>query len=85
MLKCDAQNYFDCLETRLNSVVASVTGFFVFRYYEATIEDITEDGEEVSVVFDSYKNSDVTTLPLLREIKSGVKRQSDDGVDSKAK
>lgn len=55
------------------------------QYYEATIEDITEDGEEVSVVFDSYKNSDVTTLPLLREIKSGVKRQSDDGVDSKAK
>ncbi|KAJ9597047.1 hypothetical protein L9F63_027063, partial [Diploptera punctata] len=39
------------------------------QYYEATIEDITEDGEEVSVVFDSYKNSDVTTMAMLREIK----------------
>ncbi|PSN52325.1 Survival of motor neuron-related-splicing factor 30 [Blattella germanica] len=45
------------------------------QYYEATIEDITEDGEEVSVVFDSYKNSDVTTLALLRELKGGVKRK----------
>ena len=49
------------------------------------IEDITEDGEEVSVVFDSYKNSDVTTLALLRELKGGVKRSAEDGADSKSK
>jgi hypothetical protein len=39
----------------------------------------------VSVVFDSYKNSDVTTLALLREIKGGVKRSAEDGADSKSK
>lgn len=55
------------------------------QYYEATIEDITEDGEEVSVVFDSYKSSDVTTLVLLRELKGGVKRSAEDVADSKSK
>ncbi|GLH02294.1 hypothetical protein R5R35_013687 [Gryllus longicercus] len=55
------------------------------QYYEATIEDITEDGEEVSVVFDNYNNSDVTTLSLLKELKAGVKRPVEDGPDSKTK
>ncbi|XP_067008668.1 survival of motor neuron-related-splicing factor 30 [Anabrus simplex] len=55
------------------------------QYYEATIEDITEDGEEVSVTFDHYKNADVTTLALLRELKTGSKRPAEEGADSKAK
>jgi hypothetical protein len=37
------------------------------------------------VVFDSYKNSDVTTLALLREIKGGIKRTAEDVADSKTK
>nr|CAD7194676.1 unnamed protein product [Timema douglasi]CAD7399506.1 unnamed protein product [Timema poppensis]CAD7573469.1 unnamed protein product [Timema californicum] len=55
------------------------------QYYEATIEDITQDGEEVSVVFDNYKNSDVTTLSLLREIRGGGNLVSESGVEGKSK
>nr|CAD7437897.1 unnamed protein product [Timema bartmani] len=55
------------------------------QYYEATIEDITQDGEEVSVVFDNYKNSDVTTLSLLREIRGGGNLLSESGVEGKSK
>ncbi|XP_046994974.1 survival of motor neuron-related-splicing factor 30 [Schistocerca americana] len=55
------------------------------QYYEATIEDITEDGDEVSVVFDNYKNSEVTSVALLKELKAGAKRPAEDGADSKAK
>jgi hypothetical protein len=39
----------------------------------------------VAVVFDNYKNSDVTTLAQLREVKSGVKRSAEDAADSKSK
>ena len=44
--------------------------FFVFRYYEATIDEITTDGE-VSVTFQSYGNTDVTTLGLLKISSKG--------------
>lgn len=40
--------------------------FYCFRYYEATIESI--DGEEVSVVFDSNRSAQVTTLEFIREL-----------------
>jgi hypothetical protein len=74
-----------CIQLCHEAILPLVKGSFAFRYYEATIEDITEDGEEVSVVFDNYKNSDVTTLAQLRELKSGVKRSADDVADSKSK
>ncbi|XP_034252988.1 survival of motor neuron-related-splicing factor 30 [Thrips palmi] len=41
------------------------------QYYEATIEEITAEKEEVSVIFDAYKNADVTNINLLREVSSG--------------
>lgn len=74
-----------CIQLGHEAILPLVKGSFVFRYYEATIEDITEDGEEVSVVFDNYKNSDVTTLAQLRELKSGVKRSAEDVADAKSK
>lgn len=40
------------------------------RYYEATIDEITTDGE-VSVTFHSYGNTAVTTLGLLKLSKLG--------------
>jgi len=50
------------------------------QYYDATIEEITNDGEEVSVIFDAYKNADVTNVHLLREISSSTNA---DGSDKK--
>ena len=38
------------------------------RYYDATIEGITDKGE-VSVVFDAYQNRSTTTITELRERK----------------
>ncbi|XP_063219503.1 survival of motor neuron-related-splicing factor 30 isoform X2 [Bacillus rossius redtenbacheri] len=55
------------------------------QWYEAIIEDITEDGEEVSVVFDNYQTPDVTTLSLLREIKGPVKKFPGTSASSKAR
>lgn len=40
------------------------------QYYEATIEEITNNGEDVSVIFDAYQNADVTNIHLLREVAS---------------
>ncbi|KAJ1531805.1 hypothetical protein ONE63_000459 [Megalurothrips usitatus] len=51
------------------------------QYYEATIEEITNNGEEVSVIFDAYQNADVTNINLLREVSSG----SSDPNDKKGK
>lgn len=40
------------------------------QYYEATIEEFTNESDEVSVIFDAYKNADVTNIHLLRELSS---------------
>lgn len=42
----------------------------IFRYYEATVNEITTDGE-VSVTFHGYGNTAVTTLGLLKLSKMG--------------
>ena len=44
--------------------------FLKFRYYDANIEEITTDGE-VSVRFQNYNNSTVTTLVLLKSPTTG--------------
>lgn len=38
----------------------------IFRYYEGVIESI--DGDEVSVMFDSYKAIEVTSLEFIKEL-----------------
>lgn len=41
------------------------------QYYDCTIEEISENGE-VSIRFDAYGNSDVTTLDKLKERPRGL-------------
>lgn len=41
------------------------------QYYDCTIEAVTEDGE-VSIRFDAYGNSDVTTTDKLKERPRGL-------------
>lgn len=52
-----------------------------FRYYEATIDAISEDGV-VNVTFNEYKNTDVT---MLSQLKSVAKRPASDWADQKSK
>lgn len=51
------------------------------RYYEATIDAISEDGI-VNVTFNEYKNTDVT---MLSQLKSVAKRPASDWADQKSK
>lgn len=64
---------FDLLVISIHQNLLTVVEGFVLicRYYEATIEEITSEKEEVSVIFDAYKNADVTNINLLREVSSG--------------
>lgn len=50
---------------------------FFSRYYEAVIEDITEDGEQVSVKFDHSGVVEVTVFAFLKPIrhKSAKKKE----------
>ena len=41
------------------------------QYYDATVEEVSEDGE-VSIRFDAYGNSDVTTTDKLKERPRGL-------------
>lgn len=52
-----------------------------FRYYEATIDAISEDGI-VNITFNEYKNTDVT---MLSQLKSVAKRPASDWADQKSK
>ncbi|XP_011502993.1 PREDICTED: survival of motor neuron-related-splicing factor 30 isoform X2 [Ceratosolen solmsi marchali] len=52
-----------------------------FRYYEATIESIVEDGV-VNLIFNEYKNKDVT---MLSHLKSVAKRPASDWAEQKSK
>jgi len=52
-----------------------------YRYYEATIDAISEDGI-VNVTFNEYKNTDVT---MLSQLKSVAKRPASDWADQKSK
>jgi survival-of-motor-neuron-related-splicing factor 30 len=51
------------------------------RYYEATIDSISEDGV-VNITFNEYKNTDVT---MLSQLKSVAKRPASDWADQKSK
>lgn len=51
------------------------------RYYEATIDAISEEGI-VNVTFNEYKNTDVT---MLSQLKSVAKRPASDWADQKSK
>lgn len=53
----------------------------LYRYYEATIDSISEDGV-VNVTFNEYKNTDVT---MLSQLKSVAKRPASDWADQKSK
>lgn len=55
------------------------------QYYEAIINEITKDGDEVSVTFDGYKSPEVTKLSLIKEVKPGIKRSADEEEDGKNK
>lgn len=44
------------------------------QYYEATIESL--DGEEVSVIFDSYRSAQVTTLEFIKELPHGQEKNN---------
>uniref|UniRef100_A0A1B6K1X0 Survival of motor neuron-related-splicing factor 30 n=1 Tax=Homalodisca liturata TaxID=320908 RepID=A0A1B6K1X0_9HEMI len=44
------------------------------QYYEANIESI--DGDEVSVIFDSYRSAQVTTLEFIKELPHGQESNS---------
>lgn len=54
---------------------------WIFRYYEATIDAISEDGV-VNITFNEYKNTDVT---MLSQLKSVAKRPASDWADQKSK
>ena len=41
------------------------------QYYDATVEEVSEDGE-VSIRFDAYGNSEVTTTDKLKERPRGL-------------
>ena len=58
---------------RLNSVI--------YRYYEATIDVISDDGA-VNITFNEYKNTDATTLSQLKPVP---KRPASDWADQKSK
>jgi len=58
-----------------------ITFFKFYRYYEATIDAISEDGI-VNVTFNEYKNTDVT---MLSQLKSVAKRPASDWADQKSK
>jgi len=51
------------------------------RYYEATIDAISEDGV-VNITFNEYKNTDVT---MLSQLKSVARRPASDWADQKSK
>lgn len=55
--------------------------FIFYRYYEATIDGINEDGV-VNLTFNEYKNTDVT---MLSQLKSVAKRPASDWAEQKAK
>lgn len=55
--------------------------FHHYRYYEATIDAIGEDGV-VNVTFNEYKNTDAT---MLSQLKSVAKRPASDWADQKSK
>ncbi|XP_032687297.1 survival of motor neuron-related-splicing factor 30 isoform X1 [Odontomachus brunneus] len=55
--------------------------YSLYRYYEATIDAISEDGV-VNVTFNEYKNTDVT---MLSQLKSVAKRPASDWADQKSK
>lgn len=52
-----------------------------YRFYEATIESIGEDGS-VNITFNEYKNKDVT---MLSQLKSVAKRPASDWAEQKSK
>lgn len=45
----------------------------LYRYYSASIEAITENGE-VHVIFDAYKNRDTTRLEDLKEVSKDASK-----------
>jgi len=50
-----------------------------FRYYEGVVEDITEDGEQVSVKFTATGVIEVTVFAFLKPIRnSSAKRKAED-------
>lgn len=52
---------------------------FVYRYYEGVIEDISEDGEQVSVKFDATGVIEVTVFAFLKPIKGqSAKKKAED-------
>ena len=57
---------------KIQSKQHNITIFFLFyfRYYEATVKEITTDNE-VMVTFDGYGNTGVTTLGLLKVSSMG--------------
>lgn len=55
-------------EVTILEKVLKMTNILLFRYYDATIEAITDNGD-VSVVFDAYQNRSTTTISELRECK----------------
>lgn len=61
--------------------ISFIISFTFFRYYEATIDAISEDGV-VNVTFNEYKNTDVT---MLSQLKSVAKRPASDWADQKSK
>ena len=55
--------------------------FCCYRYYEATIDAISDEGV-VNVTFSEYKNTDVT---MLNQLKAVAKRPASDWADQKSK
>lgn len=67
-----------------NEVIMRIYAYYyhwIFRYYEATIDAISEDGV-VNITFNEYKNTDVT---MLSQLKSVAKRPASDWADQKSK